>query len=151
MSEISRRDFLRGSLAGAASLAMAGVGLSAVGTKASAAGIYTPGTYSATATGMGTVTVTATFDENSIVDVVLDVSEETPAIGQVAKDELLSQVMAAQSAEIDGVSGASLTSEAVRVAMNNCIAQAKGEAVNSGSVKPQVESDGAYARSLCPA
>ena len=144
MSEISRRDFLKGSLAGAASLAMAGVGLAAAAPKASAAGMYTPGTYSATATGMGTVTVSATFDENSIVDVVLDVSQETPAIGQAAKDELLAQVMAAQSADIDGVSGASLTSEAVRVALNNCIAQAKGEAVSSGSVKPMVESEGSY-------
>ena len=84
MSNLSRRDFLKGSLAGAASLAMAGVGLGAVNAKASADGLYTPGTYSATATGMGTVTVTATFDENSIVDVVLDLAEETPAIGQAA-------------------------------------------------------------------
>ena len=144
MSNLSRRDFLKGSLAGAASLAMAGVGLGAVNAKASADGLYTPGTYSATATGMGTVTVTATFDENSLVDVVLDVAEETPAIGQAAAEELKAQVMAAGSAEIDGVSGASLTSEAVRKALNNCFAQARGEAVDSGSVKPMVESDGAY-------
>ena len=144
MSNLSRRDFLKGSLAGAASLAMAGVGLGAVNAKAAADGLYTPGTYSATATGMGTVTVTATFDENSLIDVVLDVSEETPAIGQVAAEELKAQVMAAGSADIDGVSGASLTSEAVRKALNNCFAQARGDAVDSGSVKPIVESDGAY-------
>ncbi len=144
MSELSRRDFLKASLAGAASLAMAGAGLGAVTAKAHAEGIYTPGTYSATATGMGTVTVTATFDENSIVDVVLDVAEETPEIGQAAAEALKEQVLAAQGAEIDGVSGASLTSEAVRVALNNCIAQAKGDAVDSGSVKPMVESDGAF-------
>ena len=144
MSQLSRRDFLKGSLAGAASLAMAGVGLNSLNAKAAADGIYTPGTYSATATGMGTVTVTATFDENALVDVVLDLAEETPAIGQAAKDELIAQVMAAKSADIDGVSGASLTSEAVRKALNNCIAQAKGEAVDSGSVKPMVESSGAY-------
>lgn len=142
MSDISRREFLKGSIAGAASLAIAGMGLGAMKTTASADGLYTPGTYSATATGMGTVTVTATFDESSIVDVVLDVSEETPAIGQLAAEELTAQVLAAQSAEIDGVSGASLTSQAVRVALGNCIAQAKGEAVNSGSVKPAVETAG---------
>ena len=146
MSEknISRRSFLKGSAAAAASAAFLGLSVFGNDSKATAAGLYTPGTYSATATGMGTVTVTATFDENSIVDVVLDVAEETPAIGQAAADELAAQVLAAQSAEIDGVSGASLTSEAVRVALNNCIAQAKGEPVSSGSVKPQVESAGAY-------
>ncbi len=144
MSDISRRDFLKGSLAGAASIAMAGIGLGAVNAKAHAAGIYTPGTYSATAEGMGTVTVTATFDENSITEILLDVSGETPTIGQAAKDELISQVMAAQGAEIDGVSSATITSTAVKTALKNCIAQAKGEAVNSGSVKPQVASDGAF-------
>ena len=144
MSELSRRDFLKGSLAGAASIAMAGLGLGAVKNTAHAAGIYTPGTYSATADGMGTVTVTATFDENSITEILLDVSGETPTIGQAAKDELISQVMAAQSAEIDGVSSATITSTAVKTALKNCIAQAKGEAVNSGSVKAQVSSDSAF-------
>ena len=144
MSELSRRDFLKGSLAGAASIAMAGIGLGALKNSAHAAGIYTAGTYSATADGMGTVTVTATFDENSITEILLDVSGETPTIGQAAKDELISQVMAAQSAEIDGVSSATITSTAVKTALKNCIAQAKGEAVNSGSVKPQVASDGAF-------
>ncbi len=144
MADISRRDFLKSSVAGAASLTLAGLGLGALSAKASADGLYTPGTYSATATGMGTVTVTATFDENSIVDVVLDVSEETPAIGQLAADELVAQVLAAQSAEIDGVTGATLTSNAVKLALNNCIAQARGEAVVSGSAKPMIESSGSY-------
>ena len=121
---------------------MAGVGL---GTTAFAEeGIYTPGTYTATAEGMETVTVTATFDANSITDIELDVSGETPSIGQAAKDELIEQIMAAQSAEIDGVSGATITSTAVRTALKNCIAQAKGEAVDSGSVKPMVESTSAF-------
>ncbi len=143
MSEnISRRSFLKGSLAGAATLAMAGVGL---GTAAFAeSGIYTPGTYSATADGMGTVTVTATFDANSITAVELDVSGETPSIGQAAKDALIEQIMATQGTEIDGVSGATITSTAVKTALKNCIAQAKGEAVNSGSVKPMVESTSAF-------
>ena len=133
MSNLSRRDFLKGSLAGAASLAMAGVGLGAVNAKASAAGLYTPGNYSATATGMGTVTVTATFDENSIVDVVLDLAVTVRVIIPVFAFTV-----------VFSFAGASLTSEAVRVALKNCIAQAKGEAVSSGSVKPTVESDGAY-------
>ena len=39
-------------------------------------GLYTPGTYSATATGMGDVTVTMTFDANAITNVVVDTSKE---------------------------------------------------------------------------
>ena len=126
MADISRRDFLKSSVAGAASLTLASLGLGALSGKASADGVYTPGTYSATAIGMGTVTVTATFDENSIVNVVLDVSEETPAIGQLAADELTTQVLTAQSAEIDGVSGATLTSNAVKLALKTASPRPRG-------------------------
>ncbi len=139
---LSRRDFLKGALAGSAAVALTSVtGITAF---ADDSGIYTPGTYSATADGMGTVVVTATFDANSIVSVDLDVSGETPSIGQAAKDQLIEQIIATQGADIDGVSGASITSTAVRTALKNCIAQAKGEAVNSGSVKPQIESSSAF-------
>ncbi|MDO4475195.1 MAG: FAD-dependent oxidoreductase [Lachnospiraceae bacterium] len=127
---ISRRDFMKGLAAGAASIAgmsmMPGL-VSAAETEA--AGIYTPGTYTATAQGIDIVTVTATFDANSITDIVLDVSRETPDIGGVAADELVAQCLAAQSADIDGVSGATLTSKAVKEALQSCIDQAKGIAV----------------------
>ena len=137
---LSRRDFLKGAAAGAATLAASGI----FGTIAGADGIYTPGTYSASAQGMGTVTVTATFDASSITNVELDVSGETANIGQLAKDELIEQIMAAQSAEIDGVSGASITSSAVKAALEACIAQAKGEAVQAAVTKAAIESDGSY-------
>lgn len=78
---LSRRAFLRTSIASGASLA-------AVGLHAAPAGIYKPGTYSAKAAGIGDVVVTMTFDTNKITDVVLDVSHETPNIGQAAAKQL---------------------------------------------------------------
>ena len=117
---LSRRAFLRTSIASGASLAAAAAG-------AAPAGIYKPGTYSAKASGIGEVTVTMTFDAERITDVVLDVSHETPGIGQAAADALKKSLMAAQAAEIDGVSGATITSKAVSKAAAKCIAQAKGE------------------------
>ena len=103
MSELSRRQFLKGSLAGAAAATLAGIGL---GTTAFAEekGIYTPGTYSATAKGHEEVTVTMTFDANSITDVKVDVSKETPTIGGLHGDELAKRIMDAQGVEIDAVS-----------------------------------------------
>ena len=74
---LSRRAFLRTSIASGASLAAAAAG-------AAPAGIYRPGTYSAKTSGIGEVTVTMTFDADRIIDVVLDVSHETPGIGQAA-------------------------------------------------------------------
>ena len=117
---LSRRAFLRTSIASGASLAAAAAG-------AAPAGIYRPGTYSAKTSGIGEVTVTMTFDADRIIDVVLDVSHETPGIGQAAADTLKKNLMAAQAAEIDGVSGATITSKAVSKAAAKCIAQAKGE------------------------
>ena len=118
--QLSRRTFLRTTLASGATLAAAAV-------HAAPAGIYKPGTYSAKAAGIGDVVVTMTFDANKITDVVLDVSHETPSIGQAAAETLKKSLMAAQSAEIDVVSGASITSRAVHQAAAKCISQAKGE------------------------
>ena len=118
--QLSRRTFLRTTLASGATLAAAAI-------HAAPAGIYKPGTYSAKAAGIGDVVVTMTFDANKITDVVLDVSHETPSIGQAAAETLKKSLMAAQSAEIDVVSGASITSRAVHQAAAKCIAQAKGE------------------------
>ena len=128
--EISRRSFLKGAAAGAVSAAVLGVtGVSLA--EAAATPSYTPGTYTATATGMGTVTMTATFSEDAITDIVLDVSQETPEIGQAAADEIVRQLMESQGAEIDGVSGATLTSQAARECLANCIAQATGIEVSA--------------------
>ena len=125
MNTLSRRDFMKGSVAGAAALGLAGLGLGK--TVARAEGLYTPGTYTATAQGISTVAVTMTFSEDAITDVVLNVEGETATIGQAAAAELREALMAAQNAEIDAVSGATVTSKAVMQAAAKCIAQAKGE------------------------
>ena len=125
MKNISRREFLKAALAGTATAATAG--LLGNGVFAAEEAIYTPGTYSAQAQGIGTITVTMTFSENAITDVILDVSEETPDIGQAAAEELKAALLAGQGSEIDAVAGATVTSSAVQKAAANCIAQAKGE------------------------
>ena len=123
---LSRRHFLKGAAVSALAAGAAGVlGVSAV---AEGEALYIPGTYTATAPGIGDVTVTMTFDETRITEVIVDVSNETPEIGQLHGDTLKEALMAAQSAEIDSVSGATVTSSAVKQAAAACIAQALGAA-----------------------
>ena len=123
MTQFSRRKFLRTSLVGGASITTA-----ALAHAAPASGLYKAGTYSSKAAGIGgDVIVTMTFDTNKITDVVIDASHETPGIGQKAAVELKKALLAGQSAQVDSVSGASITSGAVRKAAAKCIAQAKGE------------------------
>lgn len=126
MKEISRRSFLKGALATTATAAVAGV----VGMPAAAAlaeGVYKPGTYTATAKGINTITATMTFSADAITDVVLDLSGETPGYGKDIGEALADALLKAQGAEIDAVSGSTITSKAVMEAANKCIQQAKGE------------------------
>lgn len=129
--ELSRRDFLKGAgaAAGVAALGMlAGCTNSNSTPTPEAKGLYTPGEYKATAKGaVGTVMVTMTFSADAITDVVLNLDAETANIGQAAGKELKAALMEKQSAEIDTVAGATLTSKAVMEAANKCIQQAKGE------------------------
>lgn len=132
MKKISRKGFLKV----AAAAAMSGVTASALaacnagsssGTGASTGeAIYTPGTYTGTATGIGEVKVTMTFSETAITDVVIDASNETESIGGVAAPTLKDALMAAQSTEIDNISGATITTNAVKKAAASCIEQAMG-------------------------
>ena len=132
MKKISRKGFLKV----AAAAAMSGVTASALaacnaGSSSSTAAstgeaIYTPGTYTGTATGIGEVKVTMTFSETAITDVVIDASNETESIGGVAAPTLKDALMAAQSAEIDNISGATITTNAVKKAAASCIEQAMG-------------------------
>lgn len=130
---LSRRDFLKGSAAGALSVAAAGI-LGAV-VLAEEKGTYKPGTYSAEAQGIGTVKVTMTFDAESITDVQVDVSEETPNIGGMYGEDLARMIMDAQGSEIDAISGATTTTSAASKAAAACIAQAKGETVEISTSK----------------
>ena len=96
----------------------------------SGAAVYTPGTYTAKAVGMGDITVSMTFTENAITNVVVDTANETIDLARDAADEFQKALMEAQSEKIEGISGATYTSDAVRKAAASCIQQAMG--VSSG-------------------
>ena len=141
MEKISRKGFLKV----AAAAAMSGVTAGALAACNSAASsstaatgdvIYTAGTYTGTATGIGEVKVTMTFSETAITEVVIDASNETESIGGVAAPTLQEAIMAAQGTEIDNISGATVTTNAVKKAAASCIEQAmdvKADGANSSA------------------
>ena len=144
MNKISRKGFIKiaaaaamsGVTAGALAACNAASGSASTSTSG-AAGQYIPGTYEGTAEGISsTVKVTMTFSDSAVTDVVVDTSGETASFGAAAADELREQLLAAGSAEIDGVSGSTITSDAVMKAAKSCYAQAKGEAVVSSVQLP---------------
>ena len=132
MKKISRKGFLKvaaaAAMSGVTASALAACNAGSSGSAAASTGeaIYTPGTYTGTAAGIGEVKVTMTFSETAITDVVIDASNETESIGGVAAPTLKDALMAAQSTEIDNISGATITTNAVKKAAASCIEQAMG-------------------------
>lgn len=109
----------------------------------SSSGKYTAGTYTGEGQGFGgavTVTITVTADE--ITDVTAEGPDETESVGGAALEELAEQILEAQSAEIDGVSGATYTSEGIMAAAQDAISQAGGTA--SENEEKAVVADGTY-------
>ncbi len=99
-----------------------------LGSMAMAEGLYQPGTYSGSAQGFGgDVEVTVEVTENEITSVSITGAAETPEVGGAALPELEKQVMDSQGSEVEGVSGATFTSTAVRDALADALAQASGE------------------------
>ena len=73
----------------------------------------------------GQVTATLTVEDGKITVCALEGADETPEIGGKALEELEKQVVAAGGYEIDGVSGATVTSKAV----SKAVADALGEEI----------------------
>lgn len=96
---------------------------------------YIPGTYSATAAGFGgDVLVTIEVDETSILSVVAEGANETSGIGSNAIEKLPAIIMAAGTNEVDGIAGATYTSDAVIAAAGKAMSTAKGEAVTVAEI-----------------
>ena len=80
----------------------------------------------------GTVTAELTVTDGTITDVVLTGDKETPTVGGAALETLKEQVLSANGPEIDGVSGATVTSTAVK----NAVSKAMGIEVQEETKAP---------------
>ena len=109
-------------------------GASSTAAASTADAIYTAGTYTATAEGcLSDVTVTVTVSDKAITDVRVDASGETAELGGKAAEELPGEIIRSQSTDVDGYTGATLTSDAIKKAAADCIAQASTGKAASGS------------------
>ena len=88
---------------------------------------YTDGTYTASAQGcLSEVGVTVTITGGKVTDVDIDASGETPELGGNAAAALAEQLTeAGTTSGVDAVAGATMTSDAVFTAMDDCLSQAQ--------------------------
>lgn len=83
------------------------------------------GKYSGTARGMGgDVTVTLTLENSKIVDVAAEGPNETPGIGSVALEQLPPQIAAGNTVNVDVVTSATVTSNAIIAAAKAALTSA---------------------------
>ena len=88
---------------------------------------YTDGTYTASAHGcLSDVAVTVTITGGKVTDVDIDASGETPELGGNAAAALAEQLTeAGTTSVVDAVAVATMTSDAVFTAMDDCLSQAQ--------------------------
>jgi len=97
--------------------------LAAVSTGAYA---YTPGTYTAAIAGQnGPVKVEVTTSADKILSVKIVDQKETEGIGSKAVAALPAEIVKAQSADVQGIAGASVSSAAIKKAVQECLNQAQ--------------------------
>ena len=131
MQAINRRNFLKGAgAAGAAGIVGAVVGGSApVAALADEAAALADGTYTGTGTGMGgDISVTIEVKDGVISVVEIGPNKETVGIGgyeAIEDGTYASQIEAAQGADIDTVSGATITTAGVKAAVADALSKAQ--------------------------
>ena len=96
------------------------------GVSAMAVAAVTAGTYEGAAQGkLSTVKAAVTLNQDGrITDVKLDVSGETPELGGAAAKKMAPAIVEHQSTAVDGMSGATVSSEAIRKAVAAAIEKA---------------------------
>jgi uncharacterized protein with FMN-binding domain len=97
--------------------------------------LYRNGVYTGTGQGLGgEITVTLTIDNDAIkVDEIIG-DMETEGVGgyEAIKDGTFAdQIEAAQSIEIDGISGATYTTSGVKEAVTDALSQAQNDRLNA--------------------
>jgi urocanate reductase len=105
---------------------------------------FTPGTYTQEVSGMhGPISIEVTVDETSIVEAKVTSTMETPGIGDYAGEQITSQIVEFQSLDVDSLTGATITSNAVKKAVAACLEEAGGnlDLLNAPRERAPLEKD----------
>lgn len=107
---------------------------------------YPDGTYEATVEGHnGPLTVVVTVEGNVITDVEVTEHEETEGLSDPAIEEVPAAIVASNSTDVDVVSGATVTSEAIIAAVEEALGNEDGAEAEEGPVvKAASYVDGTY-------
>lgn len=90
--------------------------------------VYQDGTYTATAMGYGgEFQVEVVLKDDKIEDIVVNEHYETPSIGGVAIEQMIEKMITENSYDVDTISGATRTSEALKDAVETAMGKARNQ------------------------
>ena len=136
-----KKNQIRKSVAALAMAAVVGVSLLGYGcgSKSASTAGGVSGDFVGTAKGMGgDVTVTLTLEDGKITDCTAEGKDETPGIGTLALEQLPAQIAETGSIAVDGVSTATITSNAIKEAAAAALTAA---GLNADDYKIEVKAD----------
>ena len=94
----------------------------------SAAGAYTAGSYDVAVEGFGgEMKVTVTFSADKLESIEIGEHKETPNIGSNAIEQLPRKIVEFQSLAVDSITGATVTSKAIKKAVEDALVAAGGD------------------------
>lgn len=106
---------------------------------------YTAGTYEAETSGLnGPIKVQVTVTADAITAVKVLAQRETDGIGSKAIESMPAAFVKANGTNVDTVSGATVTSDALKLAVGAALAKARGEATDKVEFKPGTYKARAY-------
>ena len=94
--------------------------------KKSSGSVYKDGSYTETVNGYGgEFKITVVLKEDKIQEINILENNETKGVSSVAFEYVVEQILEKQSTDVDGVSGATVTSNAIKTAVNNALEKSK--------------------------
>ncbi len=88
--------------------------------------VYIDGTYSGIGEGMmGDISVEVVVKEGKLSSVTLKEHKETDGVYQKAEKAVIANILQQQSVQVDGVSGATETSDGIKEAVEDALSKAK--------------------------
>lgn len=87
---------------------------------------YKDGTFEGTGEGkVGPIKVSVAIEKGKIAEVSVLDHQETPGLSDSSIKEIPEAIIKAQSAEVDSISGATMTSDAIKLAVTQALEKAK--------------------------
>lgn len=114
-------------------------------------GVWKPGTYTADVSGHNApFTMTCTFTGNKLTDINADGNLESAGVGKDALETLMAQALDNQTANVDTITGATMTTAAFKTGLENCASQADAENdLNAAPAPIKPDVDDTYTCDVC--